>query len=147
MPPLAISAENLTYRYDQLLAVDHINFEVDAGEILGFLGPNGAGKSTTVKMLTGQLLPQEGRATLLGLDVARQPKQVQAQIGVCFELTNLYETMSGLENLKLFASLFGVRNGPAQARRVGGPLSGQGRALFQRHEATPDGGARPHQPA
>src|SRR3972149_2955058 len=107
MTPFAISAENLTYRYGQLLAVDHINFDVGVGEILGFLGPNGAGKSTTVKMLTGQLLPKEGRAILLGLDVARQPKQVQAQIGVCFELTNLYATMSGLAKLKLRASLLG----------------------------------------
>ena len=127
MTPFAISAENLTYRYGQLLAVDHINFDVGVGEILGFLGPNGAGKSTTVKMLTGQLLPKEGRAILLGLDVARQPKQVQAQIGVCFELTNLYETMSGIENLKLFANLFGVSGFDAEGllKRVG--LDGRGK--------------------
>ena len=115
MAQSAITAENLTYRYGQLLAVDHISFEVDKAEILGFLGPNGAGKSTTVRMLSGQLLPQEGRATLLGLDVARQPKQVQAQIGVCFENTNLYETMSGVDNLTLFARLFGVRGFDAEA--------------------------------
>ncbi len=126
MTPLAITVENLTYRYGQLLAVDHINFEVGTGEILGFLGPNGAGKSTTVKMLTGQLRPREGRAILLGLDVARQPKQVQSQIGVCFELTNLYETMSGIENLRLFARLFGVDGFEAEAllKRVG--LDGRG---------------------
>jgi ABC-2 type transport system ATP-binding protein len=87
----AIVAENLTYRYGPLTAVDHIHFQVAEGEILGFLGPNGAGKTTTVGMLTGQLRPQEGQATLLGLDVARTPKAVQAQIGVCFEVTNLYE--------------------------------------------------------
>lgn len=123
----AIQAENLTYRYGQLLAVDHINFEVGEGEILGFLGPNGAGKSTTVKMLTGQLLPKEGRAILLGMDVARQPKQVQAQIGVCFETTNLYENMSGIENLKLFANLFGIKGFDAEAllKRVG--LDGRGK--------------------
>jgi ABC-2 type transport system ATP-binding protein len=123
----AITAERLTYRYDQLLAVDHINFDVGEGEILGFLGPNGAGKSTTVKMLTGQLLPKEGRAMLLGMDVARQPKLVQAQIGVCFEITNLYETMSGIENLKLFANLFGVKGFDAEAllKRVG--LDGRGK--------------------
>ncbi len=127
MTPSAILAEDLTYRYGNLLAVDHINFDVGQGEILGFLGPNGAGKSTTVKMLTGQLLPKEGRATLLGLDVARQPKQVQAQIGVCFELTNLYESMSGVDNLKLFARLFGVRDFDADAllQRVG--LDGRGK--------------------
>lgn len=117
----AIIAENLTYRYGQLTAVDHISFTVAEGEILGFLGPNGAGKSTTVKMLTGQLRPKEGRATVLGLDVARYPKQVQAQIGVCFEFTNLYEQMTGVDNLTLFARLFGVRDFDAAAllKRVG----------------------------
>ncbi len=122
----AIFAAGLTYSYGQLLAVDHISFEVAEGEILGFLGPNGAGKSTTVNMLTGQLQPKEGQATLLGLDVAKKPKKVQAQIGVCFELTNLYEQMSGAENLKLFANLFGVKNFDADAllKRVG--LDGRG---------------------
>ncbi|MCP4428863.1 MAG: ABC transporter ATP-binding protein [Chloroflexi bacterium] len=122
----AIIAQNLTYSYGRLLAVDHISFEVAEGEILGFLGPNGAGKSTTVNMLTGQLQPKEGQANLLGLDVARHPKKVQAQIGVCFELTNLYEQMNGAENLKLFAQLFGVKNFDADAllERVG--LDGRG---------------------
>jgi len=107
MTQKAIIAENLTYTYGDLLAVDHINFQVEVGEIVGFLGPNGAGKSTTVNMLTGQLVPKEGTATLLGLDIAKQPKKVQAQIGVCFEISNLYYPLSGIENLKLFANLFG----------------------------------------
>lgn len=117
----AIVAEDLTYRYGQLLAVDRVSFHVAEGEILGFLGPNGAGKTTTVKMLTGQLRPKEGRATLLGLDVAREPERVQAQIGVCFELTNLYEKMTAEENLKLFARLYGVPNFDAAAllKRIG----------------------------
>jgi ABC-2 type transport system ATP-binding protein len=117
----AIVAENLTYSYGDLLAVDHISFHVAEGEILGFLGPNGAGKTTAIKMLTGQLRPQEGRATLLGLDVARDTEKVQAHIGVCFELTNLYEKMSAEENLKLFARLFGVKAFDAVQllRRVG----------------------------
>ncbi len=92
-------ADNLTYRYGDLLAVDHISFEVAEGEVLGFLGPNGAGKSTTVKMLTGQLRPTEGSATLLGMDIARQTNQVQQYIGVSFETANLYEQMSAVENL------------------------------------------------
>jgi len=106
----AIIAENLTYRYGDLLAVDHINFNVAEGEILGFLGPNGAGKTTTVKMLTGQMRPKEGKATLLGMDITQRTEKVQAQIGVCFEITNLYEQMTGIENLKLFAQLFNVKN-------------------------------------
>ncbi len=117
----AIIAKDLTYRYGELTAVDHINFNMAEGEILGFLGPNGAGKSTTVKMLTGQLKPKEGSATLLGLDIAKQVEQVQAQIGVCFEITNLYEPMTAIENLRLFARLFGVKNFDAMAllKRVG----------------------------
>jgi ABC-2 type transport system ATP-binding protein len=106
----AIVAEELVYSYGQLLAVDRISFRVAEGEVLGFLGPNGAGKSTTVKMLTGQLRPKAGRATLLGVDVSRYPQKVQAQLGVCFEQTNLYEQMTAEENLKLFAHLFGVRD-------------------------------------
>lgn len=106
----AIQAEDLTYQYGQLTAVDHINFSVEAGEVLGFLGPNGAGKSTTVKMLTGQLRPKEGRALLLGEDITHAREKIQAQIGVSFESTNLYEQMSALENLKLFANLFEVKN-------------------------------------
>ncbi len=104
----AIVAENLTYIYGELVAVDHINFSIDEGEILGFLGPNGAGKTTTVKMLTGQLKPKEGTVTLLGKDVARHVEEIQGDIGVCFETTNLYEKMSAVENLKLFAKLFSI---------------------------------------
>lgn len=122
----AIVADNLLYRYGALTAVDGISFSVGEGEVLGFLGPNGAGKSTTVKMLTGQLMPTAGQATLLGLDVARQTKQIQAQIGVCFEVSNLYESMTAADNLDLFARLFGVRgfNANTMLERVG--LGGKG---------------------
>jgi ABC-2 type transport system ATP-binding protein len=117
----SIIVENLAYRYGKLLAVDHINFDVEAGEILGFLGPNGAGKTPTVKMLTGQLHPYAGKAILLGIDVAKNADKVQSQIGVCFEQTNLYEQMSAIDNLNLFAELFGVDkfDGYALLKRVG----------------------------
>jgi ABC-2 type transport system ATP-binding protein len=123
----AIIAENLTYTYGALTAVDHINFTVDESEILGFLGPNGAGKTTTVKMLTGQLMPKGGRAQLLGLDIIRHTQAIQAQIGVCFETTNLYEQMTAIENLSLFAELFGIKGFDAHAllARVG--LDGRGK--------------------
>ena len=126
MATQAIVADNLTYRYGELTAVDHISFHVDAGEVLGFLGPNGAGKSTTIKMLTGQLRPQEGKATLLGQDITKHAKDIQAHIGVCFELTNLYEQMSAVENLALFARLFGIKGFEAEPllARVG--LNGRG---------------------
>ncbi len=110
MDEITISAHDLTYRYGNLTAVDHIDFEVDKGEILGFLGPNGAGKTTTVRMLTGQLKPTEGSVTVLGEDIHRSAKKVQQYLGVSFETTNLYEEMNAIENLNLFARLFGIRN-------------------------------------
>ncbi|MCJ7769359.1 MAG: ABC transporter ATP-binding protein [Dehalococcoidales bacterium] len=116
-----IVADELTYWFGDLVAVENISFSVAKGEILGFLGPNGAGKTTTVKMLTGQLKPKAGKAILLGMDVASNIEQVQAEIGVCFEDTNLYQRMSALENLNLFARLFGVKsfNAYALLKRVG----------------------------
>lgn len=129
----AIVADSLTYRYGDLTAVNGISVEVRDGEILGFLGPNGAGKSTTVQMLTGQRKPHAGQALVLGLDIARRPDEVQAQIGVCFEITNLYEQLSGIENLELFARLFGVRDFDVHAllRRVG--LAGRGEEPVERY--------------
>lgn len=123
----AIHVENLTYRYGSLTAVDQISFAVGQGEILGFLGPNGAGKTTTLGMLTGQRRPHAGSARLLGMDITRQTAQIQAQIGVCFETTNLYEGMTAEENLRFFARLFGIKNLDVAAlvKRVG--LDGRGR--------------------
>jgi ABC-2 type transport system ATP-binding protein len=123
----AIIAEKLTYRYGDLLAVDQISFSVAEGEVLGFLGPNGAGKTTTVNMLTGQLKPKGGSAKLLGMDVASNVDKVQGEMGVCFEVTNLYEQMTAIENLKLFARLFNVQDFDVEAllKRVG--LAGRGK--------------------
>ncbi len=117
----AIAVEDLVYSYGDLVAVDRISFKVAEGEILGFLGPNGAGKTTTVKMLTGQLKPKGGQAHVLGMDVARDAGKIRGEIGVCFEQTNLYEQMSALENLQLFARLFGISgfDGLALLKRVG----------------------------
>lgn len=126
MPENAIVTNNLTYQYGNLTAVDHINFEVAEQEIFAFLGPNGAGKSTTINMLTGQLKPKEGQAIILGMDVADDPNKVQEKIGVCFEITNLYEQLSAKDNLSLFAKLFGVKEFDPDVliKRVG--LDGRG---------------------
>lgn len=105
---MIIKAKDLTYSYGDNLAVDHISFSVDKGEILGFLGPNGAGKTTTVRMLTGQLVPQEGHAEVLGYDIVTDPKKINARMGVCFEEKNLYHRLSVKENLEFFARLFGL---------------------------------------
>ena len=105
----AINVENAGYNYGEIQAVKGISFHVGEGEIFGFLGPNGAGKSTTIKMLTGQICPKQGKISVLGLDITKKSGEVQAQIGICFERTNLYEQMSAIQNLKLFAKLFGIK--------------------------------------
>lgn len=117
----SIQVEDLRYSYGDVEAVKGISFEVAPGEVLGFLGPNGAGKSTTIKMLTGQLRPKSGRATVLGFDVTADDPEMQARIGVCFEEKNLYLNMSGKENLEFFASLYGIKDPDALGvlRRVG----------------------------
>lgn len=110
MTEAAIQATDLAYSYGDLRAVDGVSFSVAPGEILGFLGPNGAGKSTTIKMLTGQLEPESGSINILGMDPDRNREEIQARMGVCFEEKNLYESMSGAENLRFFASLFGIKD-------------------------------------
>lgn len=117
----AIKVKGLSYWYGDLQAVKDVDFDVCAGEILGFLGPNGAGKSTTIKVLTGQLPPGKGSAQILGRDIGKGDPELQARIGVCFEEKNLYLEMNALENLNFFASLFGIKepNSMAALRRVG----------------------------
>lgn len=105
----AIEVSDISYSYGDGLAVDTVSFDVAAGEIFGLLGPNGAGKSTTVKMLTGQLRPSQGSIHILGMDSGAEITDIQARIGVCFEEKNLYSAMTGIENLKFFASLFGIK--------------------------------------
>jgi len=105
----AIEVDGVSYAYGDREAVRGISFEVAPGEVLGFLGPNGAGKSTTIKILTGQLPTKSGVARVLGRDVRRDDPEIQRYIGVCFEEKNLYEGMTAEENLKFFASLFGLK--------------------------------------
>jgi ABC-type multidrug transport system ATPase subunit len=76
-----IHVENLTRRFGDFVAVDHISFEVNEGEVVGYLGPNGSGKTTTIRMLLGLLAPSEGEATVLGFDAFKQSEQVRARAG------------------------------------------------------------------
>ena len=105
----SIVAEDLRFSYGDTLAVDGVEVRVEPGRTLGFLGPNGAGKSTTIKMLTGQLVPDSGRIEILGMPMPAQRTAIQGRIGVCFEEKNLYLAMTGEENLRFFARLFGMR--------------------------------------
>jgi ABC-2 type transport system ATP-binding protein len=106
---VSIQATDLEFSYGDHMAVNGVSLEVAGGEILGFLGPNGAGKSTTIKMLTGQLTPDSGTITLLGLDMAHKRDEIQARMGVCFEEKNHYNNMTARENLAFFGKLFNIR--------------------------------------
>jgi len=107
----SIIVHNLTRLYGENRAVDNISFSVDAGEFFGFLGPNGAGKTTTIKILTGQLRPTSGSARVAGFDVVGQRDQMKPQIGVVFEVQNLYQRLSARDNLRFSARLYGVPEG------------------------------------
>src|SRR5438270_10471430 len=99
-------------------AVRGISFAVEQGELFGLLGPNGAGKTTTIKMLITLLLPTAGEARVLGHDVVREAREVRKRIGYVFGgERGLYERLSGLDNLRYFAELYGV-TGKAQRVRI-----------------------------
>jgi ABC-2 type transport system ATP-binding protein len=104
----AIDVNNLTKRYGDIVAVDHVNFKVGKGEVFGFLGPNGAGKTTTIRVLTGILKPDEGTALVSGHDVLKNPLEAKQCIGVVPEVSNAYIDLSAWENLMLIGELYGV---------------------------------------
>ena len=103
-----IEVERLTKRYGQIQAVDDISFSVAAGEVFGLLGHNGAGKTTTIRILTGRTRPTSGRASVAGCDVLSEREALKPRINLVFEDQNLYERLTGRENMRLFADLYGV---------------------------------------
>ena len=111
-----IIAENLTKQFDDFVAVDEVNLDVKAGEVLVLLGPNGAGKTTTVRMLTSILRPTRGRAIVAGYDVVEHPDKVRASVGVLTEHHGLYNRMNAVEYLMFFASLFNLERKIARER-------------------------------
>jgi len=105
-----IVAKDLTRRFGEFIAVDHISFTMDAGEVVGYLGPNGSGKTTTIRMLLGLLIPTEGEARVLGYDVVRQAEQVRAQVGYMSQKFALYHDLTAGENLAFYAGVYGERS-------------------------------------
>jgi ABC-2 type transport system ATP-binding protein len=104
----SIEVDGLSRTFNDLQAVDNISFTVEAGEVFGFLGHNGAGKTTTIRMLTAQLRPTSGRARVAGCDIVTEQDRLKSLVGVVSENQNLYERMSGRENLAFAARLYGT---------------------------------------
>ena len=101
----------------EVIAVEDVSFEVESGELFGLLGPNGAGKTTTVKMLTTLLIPTQGTASVIGYDVVKEAREVQKRIGFIFGgERGLYWRLSGIDNLRYFASLYHVDPSVAKKR-------------------------------
>ena len=112
-----ITAENLSKTYPGgNKAVDNISFELGQGEIFGFLGPNGAGKTTTVKMLCGMLSPTGGGCTVYGIDPTKEPERLHQICGIVTEHAQMYDHMTGADNLTFYGTLFGMSRPDCEKR-------------------------------
>lgn len=116
MSPYSIEVNNLTKRFGNFTAVDHINFTVNRGEVFGFLGANGAGKSTTIRMLCGLLESTEGTATVGGHDINMETELVKQNIGYMSQKFSLYEDLTVEENIRFFGGVYGLGNDELQKR-------------------------------
>jgi ABC-2 type transport system ATP-binding protein len=104
----AVEVHDVVKKFGSFVAVDHVNLQVDAGEIFGFLGPNGAGKSTTIRMLCGLLTPTSGSATVAGFDVSSTPESVRQNIGYMSQKFSLYDDLTVEENIDFFSGIYGL---------------------------------------
>lgn len=113
----AISLENLSKVYPGgNKAVNNISFSVEQGEVFGFLGPNGSGKTTTIKLLCGMLTPSNGSCRVFDLDPAQSPEELHQLSGVITEHAQMYEHLSGVENLLFYGTLFGMNRSECKKR-------------------------------
>jgi ABC-2 type transport system ATP-binding protein len=129
-----LEAKNLSKKFDDFIAIDHINFSVIKNEIFGFLGPNGAGKTTTINMLTGLARPTSGSIFIDGKDYTKHIKKAQEIIGIVPDESNLYEEMDGFDNLCFCASLYGIKKSEREQRA---------KSLLQQFNLT-DAGKKPY---
>jgi ABC-2 type transport system ATP-binding protein len=106
--PPAIAVSALCKRFGEVRAVDHLTFDVQAGEIFGLVGPDGAGKTTTLRMLAGVLAADSGSASVAGYDVVRDPEGAKYHLSYMSQRFGLYEDLTVEENIRFYADLFGV---------------------------------------
>ena len=110
MDPI-IQTRDLTKRFGELTAVDHLNLSVAKGEIFGLVGPDGAGKTTTLRMLCGLMDPSEGSARVAGHDASREARAVKDRIGYMAQRFGLYQDLTVEENMAFYADLFDITGG------------------------------------
>jgi ABC-2 type transport system ATP-binding protein len=103
-----IIVEDLTRHFGDFVAVDHVNFQINAGEVVGYLGPNGSGKTTTIRMLLGLLEPTEGKATVLGFDAFKQTEEVRKRVGYMSQKFAIYDDLTVWENLVFYGGVYGI---------------------------------------
>ena len=104
----ALEIRDLVKTFGSFVAVDHVSFQVNKGEIFGFLGPNGAGKSTVIRMLCGLLTPTSGWGSVAGFDVAKNPEEIRKNIGYMSQKFSLYDDLTVEENIDFFSRIYGV---------------------------------------
>lgn len=110
MPSDVIEVNNLTKKYDDILAVDSVSFKVKEGEIFSLVGPNGAGKTTTVEILECLRTPTSGKAKVLGYEIKKQQDKIKEEIGVMPQDFSTFERLSAEENIRLAADMYGTEN-------------------------------------
>jgi ABC-2 type transport system ATP-binding protein len=118
MDEYTVSVKNLTKRFGDFTAVDHVSFSVRRGEVYGWLGPNGAGKTTTIRMLLGLLKPTDGQARVLGYDPATQAKAMQSHVGYMSQLFTLYNDLTAVENIRFYGQAYGLNRRELRRRRA-----------------------------
>lgn len=117
MKPI-ISVDKLTKKFGTFAAVDQISFEVYPGEIFGFLGANGAGKTTAMRMLCGLSFPTAGGGTVAGYDINTQGEEIKKRIGYMSQRFSLYNDLTVIENMRLFAGIYGLRKKDTEERTI-----------------------------
>ena len=111
-----LTARSLTKRFGNFTAVDHVDFEVQRGEIFGFLGPNGSGKTTTIRMALGLLPPTEGEVHVLGLQIPGDAAKIRSRVGYMSQRFSLYSDLTVLQNLQFYGKAYGLGNAELQER-------------------------------